>query len=103
MSKGELTLESPTGAVLGKFTYSYDNRDDNNNLITIQKLSTSASTTMKGPDGAFYKEFEVFREYYGDTNYGDKWIAAAKAKTNTAFSSGYVSHLTFSIWLNTQY
>ena len=69
------------------FAYSYDNRDDNNNLRTIQSFSTSASVTMKDPDGKYYKEFEPFVDYYGDSNYGDKWVKAARNKVNTDFSS----------------
>ena len=69
------------------FAYSYNNRLDNNNLRTIQSFSTNASVTMKGPDGNYYKEFQSFVNYYGDTDYGDKWVTAAYQKNNTAYTS----------------
>jgi len=46
--------------------------------------------SMKGPDGNFYKEFGLFMDYYGDADYGDKWITAAARKQKTGFKSGYV-------------
>lgn len=67
--------------------YTYNNRRGNKNLNTIQKLSTEAVDTMKGLDGKYIKEFQTFYDYYGDFNYGDKWITAAYFKTDTGFTS----------------
>jgi hypothetical protein len=78
------------GNVAEKLSYSYSIRQDNKNSRTLQSLSTNASISMKGPDGKYYTEFQLFYDYYGDTNYGDKWITAAYKKQNTGFSSKYV-------------
>ena len=90
LTTGVLQFEVNSGVVDKKFEYSYDNRQDNRNIHTLQKLSTNASITMKFPDGSYYKEFQSFVDYYGDTSYGDKWISAARWKRNTDFSSKYV-------------
>ena len=58
------------------------------NTRSLQLLSTNASMSMKGPDGNFYKEFGLFMDYYGDADYGDKWITAAARKQKTGFKSG---------------
>lgn len=98
MSTGTIHFERTSGIVDSTFEYYYNNRMNNKNLITLQSLSTNASLTMKGPDGNYYKEFNAFVDYYGDTNYGDKWIVAAMNKTETAFSSMYVySMFTFAL------
>lgn len=70
-----------------EYSYVYDNRRGNMNIRSLQLLSTNASTSMVGPDGKFYKEFGMFVDYYGDSNYADKWITAAAKKLNTAFSN----------------
>jgi hypothetical protein len=43
--------------------------------------------TMRGPDGNYFKEFQSFVDYYGDTDYGDKWIYGAFNKQNTLFTT----------------
>jgi hypothetical protein len=78
------------GNVVETLSYSYLLRKDNKNTRTLKSLSTNAVTSMKGPDGKYYTEFQLFYDYYGDTNYGDKWITAAYKKQNTGFSSKYV-------------
>jgi hypothetical protein len=83
------------GVVDNVFHYTYDNRADNKNTRTLQRLSTMANTTMKGSDGKYYKEFQIFVDYYGDYDYGDKWITSAYKKQNTAFSSKYVLKICF--------
>ena len=99
MNTGVIQLERTSGVIDNVFEYSYDNREDNNNIHTLQKLSTNASTTMKGPDGVFYKEFQLFVDYYGDTNYGDKWVTAANKKVNTNFTSEYVCLLCLYVYV----
>jgi hypothetical protein len=69
-----------------EYSYIYDNRRNNMNTRTLQSFSTNATTSMVGPDGQYYKEFAIFVDYYGDANYGDKWITSAARKQNTAFS-----------------
>ena len=87
MDTGVIQFERTSGVVDNAFAYSYDNRGDNKNLRTIQSFSTNASATMKDPDGKYFKEFQFFVDYYGDSNYGDKWVKAARNKVNTDFSS----------------
>ena len=87
MESGVIQFERTSGVVDNTFAYSYNNRLDNNNLRTIQSFSTNASVTMKGPDGNYYKEFQSFVNYYGDTDYGDKWVTAAYQKNNTSYTS----------------
>jgi hypothetical protein len=70
-----------------EFEYEYDSRIDNKNTLTLQILSTNATNTMKGPSGAYYHEYQQFVDYYGNEDYGDKWITAAWQKTNTGFKS----------------
>jgi hypothetical protein len=69
------------------YSYIYDNRRNNMNTRTLQSFSTNASTSMIGPNGTYYTEFQIFLDYYGDTNYGDKWVTSAALKQNTAFSN----------------
>lgn len=90
MDTGVVQFERTSGVVDIAFEYFYDNRQGNKNTITLQKLSSNASNTMKGPDGVNYKEFQSFVDYYGDANYGDKWVTAARWKKNTDFTSKYV-------------
>jgi hypothetical protein len=71
------------------FEYTYDNRRDNNNARTIQKFSTEASKVMKNcNDGSdcYHDDFQKFVNYYGDADYGDKWITAASKGLATDFS-----------------
>ena len=91
---GVIHFERTSGVIDYVSEYSYDARVDNNNIRTLQRLSTQANVTMKGPDGAYYKEFQSFVDYYGDSNYGDKWVTAARNKGNTDFTSKYVPMVT---------
>lgn len=74
------------------FNYTYDIRADNKNFRTIQMFSTEAFKAMKNcPDSSiecFYDDFQLFVDYYGDTDYGNKWINAAANGTNTGFKTG---------------
>jgi hypothetical protein len=65
----------------------YDNRRGNMNTRSLQLLSTNATNSMKGPDGKYYPEFQTFLDYYGDANYGDKWITAAARRQKTDFTT----------------
>jgi hypothetical protein len=69
-----------------EYLYYYDNRRNSSNTRTLRSFSSNASTSMVGPNGTYYTEFQMFLDYYGDTNYGDKWFTAAAIKRNTAFS-----------------
>lgn len=37
--------------------------------------------------GSFIPEYSLFLNYYGDTDYGDKWVSAAASKRKTDFKS----------------
>jgi hypothetical protein len=92
LETGVIHFEITPGVTDKSFSYFYHNRANNKNRITLKKLSTNASATMLGSNGKYYKEFQTFVDYYGDTNYGDKWVSAARWKTNTDFSSKFVPH-----------
>lgn len=71
-----------------EFEYFYDTRKDNRNKNTLQKLSTEAHERMKLPkSNQYFPEFQAFVDYYGDTDYGDKWVNAAHEKGVTTFSN----------------
>jgi hypothetical protein len=72
------------------FNYMYDNRHGNKNDRTIQKFSTDAAKVMKNCDDGsdcYHDDFQKFINYYGDTDYGDKWIIAAAEGLSTEFTS----------------
>ena len=83
-----LVLDGQAAATGKTFAYSYDDRLNNQNSLTLQSLSKNATNSMKGPSGAYYPEYQLFLNYYGDTDYGDKWINAAAIKANTNFATG---------------
>jgi hypothetical protein len=70
-----------------EFEYKYNIRKENLNTLTLQSLSTTAETAMKVVDGNYIPEYQVYVNYYGDYDYGDKWVSAAEAGTNTGFKS----------------
>lgn len=70
-------------------TYVYDVETDNTNDRTIQYFSTDANEKMRPSEGQdFYPEFQKYYNYYGDADYGDKWVQAAFTASATDFSSG---------------
>ena len=73
------------------YEYTYDIRRDNENFNTLQNLSTFAETFMR-LGNKYIPEFQLFLNYYGDPDYGDKFVVAAATGKSTAFSSGYVEH-----------
>jgi len=71
-----------------EFEYVYDTRNDNRNMNTLQKLSTEAADSMIMPvSKKYFSEFESFLSFYGDADYGDKWVTAAHNKEVTKFSN----------------
>jgi hypothetical protein len=77
--------EQGTGEV---FPYVYDIRRDNVNYRTLQSLSTQETEgNMPCPNCAYFEDFAAYLEYYGDANFGDKWILAASFFNSTDFSS----------------
>jgi hypothetical protein len=67
--------------------YKYNLRKENLNFVTLQSLSTTAETAMKVNGTYYIPEYQVYVNYYGEYNYGDQWISAAEAGTNTDFQS----------------
>ena len=70
------------------FPYTYDIRAGNINLRTFQRFSVAADSTMKPCENCPYIEsFQAFMAYYGDSDYGDKWILAASFGNGTSYSN----------------
>jgi len=73
------------------FNYTYDVRRDNDNLLSMKGLSTKASLDLamcSTGNCTQAREFQLFVDFYGDEDYGDKWIVAAAEGNTTMFSSG---------------
>jgi hypothetical protein len=66
--------------------YVYNIRKDNLNNLTLQSLSTTAETAMK-VNGTYIPEYQIYVNYYGAYDYGDRWISAAQAGHHTGFMS----------------
>jgi uncharacterized protein (DUF736 family) len=70
--------------------YKYNIRKENLNNATLQSLSTTAETAMTvngNSSNSYIPEYQVYLNYYGEYDYGDQWISAAEAGTNTDFQS----------------
>jgi len=76
---------------IADFKYVYDNRRDNLNYRTIQKFSIDAVNLMNMCQGSsqpcYFDDYQQFVDYYGDYDYGDKWVMAAGNGENTEFSN----------------
>jgi hypothetical protein len=68
------------------FVYEYNQQTHNKNDRTLKKFSTSAQELMFDCETCPYKTYEKFREYYGEFDYGDKWVTAAFGGVRTGFS-----------------
>ena len=55
---------------------------------SLKYFSTGAHLELVGNNGASYKHYQQFVDYYGDYNYADKWVSAALAGTDMSFTSG---------------
>jgi hypothetical protein len=93
-----LVLAGQKSSAGTQFGYLYDVRVDNYNNVTLQGFSTNAAVSMKGPSGVYYDEYKQFLDYYGDTDYGDKWVMAAANRNKTGFKTGYVLSSMHNIW-----
>ena len=77
-----------TSQTVDKYNYTYDQRHDNKNARTLQGFSTTAVDKMKSAiTGQYYPDFATFLDYYGDTDYADKWVMAAASGNSTNFST----------------
>lgn len=84
----ELVLPDKAQGSGSFFPYVYDIRHDNLNYLTLQILSTRETAGNKAcEDCPFFDDFSTYLEYYGDEDFGDKWIMAAALFDTTKFSS----------------
>lgn len=80
-----------TDAEIVNLKYKYDVREDNNNIRTLQRMSTEAAKEFldcQDKSDCYHDDYAKFVQYYGDTDYGDKWVMAAATGVATDFSSG---------------
>lgn len=72
------------------FKYTYDIRRHNKNGRTIQMFSTNAEEEMRSCPlmCPYYPDFQLFKDYYGNTDYADMWVESALGFNNTAFVNG---------------
>lgn len=87
-----------TSQTIDKFAYAYDSRVDNKNWLTLRSLSTNAATTMKSLSGSYYEDFQKFVDFYGNTDYADKWVMGAAKGEDTAFSKNHGNADFSAIW-----
>jgi hypothetical protein len=66
-----------------KFNYSYNVHTDNRNGLSLQKIATYATEHFQG-----LENFEVFKSFYGQSDYADRWAVAASESGATGFRSG---------------
>jgi len=71
-----------------EYSYSYSSDTDNENGRTIKGFSTSVEKKMISCANCPYKDAAMFKAYYGDSAYADKWVQAAISGTKTSFTSG---------------
>ena len=55
---------------------------------SLKTFSTGAQLELVDNNGASYKHYQQFVDYYGDYNYADKWVSAALAGTDMSFTTG---------------
>ena len=87
---GTLELVEPSaGTGSGElFPYRYDIRQDNRNLRTYHGFGVHAASRSRDCHGCpFHPEFQKFVDFYGDEEYGNRWIMAASTGNKTSFSS----------------
>jgi hypothetical protein len=70
------------------FKYEYNAREENENGRTLQMFSTLANKTMERPNGRYIEEFKMFMDYYGETDYADKWIYSASENQEASYKTG---------------
>jgi len=70
------------------YEYTYDKLENNKNGRTIKGFSTAVAKKMLECTNCPYFDAEMFHDYYGDSDYGDKWVQAALSGSRTQFTSG---------------
>jgi len=74
-----------------RFNYKYNPRLDNNNARTLQTFSTTAHNVMHplgDMNAPYIPDYQVFLDYYGNTEYANMWVMAANGGKDVTFSSG---------------
>jgi hypothetical protein len=54
------------------------------------QVFAGSNTTMRGRNGEFFPDFQIFYDYYGAIDYAHVWISAALNGTATSFTNGNV-------------
>lgn len=70
-ASGSMTIDGTS------YDYTYDVNEDNNNGRTIQGFSTGAESKMYRCTNCPYSEYDKYQKWFGDYDYGDKWVTAA--------------------------
>jgi hypothetical protein len=73
---------------VGTFNYTYNQHVDNKAARTLKGFSTEAESQMLQCGNCPYRTFDKFYRYYGEADYGDKFIIAAFNGTATSFQNG---------------
>lgn len=83
-------IESGTIFIDGTtYSYSYDVSTDNNNGGTLQGISLQTQATMIDcVPGCPFDDIQIFVNYYGHSDYGDRWITAAFDGGETILNNG---------------
>jgi hypothetical protein len=68
--------------------YTYNPVEDNQNRMSLQKLSTHAKQKMYACDDCPFPLYSQFVNYYGSFSYADHWIQTAFDGSNTALDNG---------------
>lgn len=70
------------------YPFTYNASTNNKNGRTIRGFSTDDSKHRVNGSGEYYKDYAAFVEYYGATDYADKWVTAAFTGTNARLNGG---------------
>lgn len=86
----ELVLPAQSQGKGQVFPYVYDIRHDNVNYLTLQSLSTDDVAEHKAcaaNDCPYFDDFAQYLAYYGNPDFGNRWIMAASTFDTTQFAS----------------
>mmetsp|Transcript_33646 Transcript_33646/g.81553 ORF Transcript_33646/g.81553 Transcript_33646/m.81553 type:complete len:577 (+) Transcript_33646:1438-3168(+) len=93
---GSIFLKDREGIAI---PYNYDPEEDNQNRMSLQKLSTHAKHQMYvcNDEDCPFRLYARYVEYYGNFTYADHWIQAAfnGGRTDLADSNGNFEHYGF--------
>lgn len=63
--------------------YTYNIHTENVNALSLRKVATAAADLFQG-----LPSFEIFKTFYGESDYADRWAMAAANSGSTGFRSG---------------